>query len=47
MKAIVDLLPAEARERHEPTAEELARTCPPGYKGDRRRRGRAAGPASD
>jgi putative phosphoserine phosphatase/1-acylglycerol-3-phosphate O-acyltransferase len=34
MQAIVDLLPAEARERHEPTAEELARTNPPGYRGD-------------
>ena len=28
MAAIVDLLPPEARERHEPTAEELARTLP-------------------
>ena len=34
MAAIVDLLPAEARERHEPTPEELARTLPSGYKGD-------------
>ena len=30
MAAIVDLLPDEARQRHEPTAEELARTMPPG-----------------
>ena len=29
MAAIVDLLPDEARRRHEPTAEELARTYPP------------------
>ncbi|QGG95097.1 HAD-IB family hydrolase [Actinomarinicola tropica] len=36
MAAIVDLLPDEARQRHEPTAEELARTYPPG-----------AGPAGD
>jgi putative phosphoserine phosphatase/1-acylglycerol-3-phosphate O-acyltransferase len=34
MAAIVDLLPAEARATHEPTAEELARTYPPGYRGD-------------
>jgi putative phosphoserine phosphatase/1-acylglycerol-3-phosphate O-acyltransferase len=34
MKAISALLPAEARQRHEPTPEELARTFPPGYKGD-------------
>ncbi len=34
MAAIVDLLPAEARERHEPTAEELARTYPSGWTGD-------------
>jgi putative phosphoserine phosphatase/1-acylglycerol-3-phosphate O-acyltransferase len=31
MAAIVDLLPPEARGRHEPTAEELARTYPPGH----------------
>jgi putative phosphoserine phosphatase/1-acylglycerol-3-phosphate O-acyltransferase len=30
MAAITDLLPPEARERREPTAEELARTYPPG-----------------
>jgi putative phosphoserine phosphatase/1-acylglycerol-3-phosphate O-acyltransferase len=34
MSAIVDLLPDEARERKEPTDEELLRTFPPGYKGD-------------
>ena len=34
MAAIVDLLPPEAHERHEPTGEELGRTYPPGYRGD-------------
>ncbi len=34
MSAISDLLPDESRERHDPTPEELARTYPPGYKGD-------------
>ena len=34
MAAIVDLLPPEAREHHEPTPDELARTYPAGYKGD-------------
>ncbi len=34
MAAIVDLLPDEARVEREPTAEELARTLPAGYKGD-------------
>jgi putative phosphoserine phosphatase/1-acylglycerol-3-phosphate O-acyltransferase len=34
MKAIVALLPDEAREHKEPTREELLRTFPPGYKGD-------------
>jgi putative phosphoserine phosphatase / 1-acylglycerol-3-phosphate O-acyltransferase len=34
MQAIRDLLPPEANEVREPTAEELARTFPPGYKGD-------------
>jgi putative phosphoserine phosphatase/1-acylglycerol-3-phosphate O-acyltransferase len=34
MAAIVDLLPPEAREHHEPSADELARTLPSGYKGD-------------
>ncbi len=34
MKAIMELLPPEAHERHEPTPEELARTYPPGWSGD-------------
>jgi putative phosphoserine phosphatase / 1-acylglycerol-3-phosphate O-acyltransferase len=34
MAAIVDLLPDEARQWREPTAEELARTYPAGYHGD-------------
>lgn len=34
MAAIVDLLPDEAKLRHDPTPEELARTYPAGYKGD-------------
>lgn len=34
MTAISELLPAEARRRHDPTPEELARTYPPGYKGN-------------
>ena len=34
MKAIVKQLPAEARKRRTPTAEELAATYPPGYEGD-------------
>jgi putative phosphoserine phosphatase/1-acylglycerol-3-phosphate O-acyltransferase len=34
MKAIVALLPEEAREPHDPSDEELRRTYPPGYKGD-------------
>jgi putative phosphoserine phosphatase/1-acylglycerol-3-phosphate O-acyltransferase len=34
MSAIVDLLPPEARERKDPTPDELARTYPPGYKSD-------------
>jgi putative phosphoserine phosphatase/1-acylglycerol-3-phosphate O-acyltransferase len=34
MSAIVDLLPREARQPHEPTEEELARTFPSNYKGD-------------
>ena len=34
MKAITELLPPEAHERREPSEEELARTYPPGYKGD-------------
>jgi putative phosphoserine phosphatase/1-acylglycerol-3-phosphate O-acyltransferase len=34
MEAIVALLPDEAREHREPTAEQLAATYPPGYHGD-------------
>jgi putative phosphoserine phosphatase / 1-acylglycerol-3-phosphate O-acyltransferase len=34
MAALVDLLPAEARVRREPTPDELARALPAGYKGD-------------
>jgi putative phosphoserine phosphatase/1-acylglycerol-3-phosphate O-acyltransferase len=34
MKAIAKLLPEEAQRSHEPTPEELARTYPPGYRGD-------------
>ncbi len=34
MSAIVDLLPQEAKQRHDPTPQELARTYPAGYKGD-------------
>jgi putative phosphoserine phosphatase/1-acylglycerol-3-phosphate O-acyltransferase len=34
MKALVKQLPAEARKRRTPTAEELAATYPPGYEGD-------------
>ncbi len=34
MAALVDLLPAEARVRREPTPEELARSLPAGYQGD-------------
>jgi putative phosphoserine phosphatase / 1-acylglycerol-3-phosphate O-acyltransferase len=34
MAAIVDQLPSEAREHHEPTTEELARTLPSSYTGD-------------
>jgi putative phosphoserine phosphatase/1-acylglycerol-3-phosphate O-acyltransferase len=34
MTAITELLPAEARRRRTPTAEELAAAYPPGYKGD-------------
>ena len=40
MKKITALLPAEARKRRTPTAEELAATFPPGYKGDPARRSR-------
>ena len=34
MEAVVDLLPAEAKVRHEPTDEELARTYPSGHAPD-------------
>jgi putative phosphoserine phosphatase/1-acylglycerol-3-phosphate O-acyltransferase len=34
MKAISALLPPESREHREPTADELAATYPPGYRGD-------------
>ncbi len=34
MQALMDLLPEESREHRTPTAEELARTYPPGYDGD-------------
>lgn len=34
MSAITDLLPDEAREQRTPTAAELARTYPPGYRGE-------------
>lgn len=34
MTAIANMLPAEAREPHEPTAEELALTLPAGHSGD-------------
>lgn len=34
MEGICALLPPEARERRTPTKEELARTYPPGYRGD-------------
>ncbi len=34
MAAIVDLLPPEARQPHDPSPEELARTFPPGHQGE-------------
>jgi putative phosphoserine phosphatase/1-acylglycerol-3-phosphate O-acyltransferase len=34
MDAIVDLLPAEAKRKRKPTAEELARTYPAGHRSD-------------
>jgi putative phosphoserine phosphatase/1-acylglycerol-3-phosphate O-acyltransferase len=34
MEALIQLLPAEARSNRTPTADELLRTFPPGYKGD-------------
>ena len=46
MSALVDLLPAEARVRHEPTPEELARTLPSSYQGDPEAEG-ARRPGSD
>ena len=47
MKAIVELLPPEARIRHVPTAEELAATYPPGYTGRSRRRKPSGRPGTD
>ena len=43
MAAISDLLPPEARRERAPTAEELARTYPPGHSGDGDERGRRPG----
>ncbi len=37
MKALMDLLPPESRERREPTEEEIALALPAGYKGDLRK----------
>ncbi len=37
MKALMDLLPPESRERREPTDEEIALALPAGYKGDQRK----------
>lgn len=37
MKALMDLLPPESRERREPTEEEMASASPAGYKGDLRK----------
>ena len=37
MKALMDLLPPESRERREPTAEEIAMALPAGYMGDQRK----------
>ena len=37
MHAIVAVLPDEAKVRREPTPQELARTYPPGYRGERPR----------
>jgi putative phosphoserine phosphatase/1-acylglycerol-3-phosphate O-acyltransferase len=34
MKALLDLLPNEAREQQNPSTEQLLRTFPPGYDGD-------------
>ena len=41
MTAISDLLPKESRQKRTPTAEELARTYPPGLPGRSPGRGRA------
>ena len=41
MAALADLLPPESRAKRTPTAEELARTFPPGYDGDPAGRGRS------
>ena len=41
MEAIADLLPDEAHLERDPTPAELARTYPPGYKGDPTARGRS------
>lgn len=50
MAAIVDLLPPEAHQRREPTADELAATYPPGHRSDppseRSSPGAAGGPAA-
>jgi putative phosphoserine phosphatase / 1-acylglycerol-3-phosphate O-acyltransferase len=46
MKAIVKQLPADAKLKHEPTAEELAATYPSGYRGDPKRE-RARRPGAD
>jgi len=37
MKALMDLLPPESRERRKPTAEDIAIALPAGYKGDQRK----------
>ena len=37
MKALMDLLPPESRERREPTEEEILLALPPGYQGDQRK----------
>ncbi|HJR25560.1 MAG TPA: HAD-IB family hydrolase, partial [Acidimicrobiales bacterium] len=43
MKAIADLLPVEARVRHEPTEEQLRRTYPKGKIADTDETGRRPG----
>jgi putative phosphoserine phosphatase/1-acylglycerol-3-phosphate O-acyltransferase len=42
MKAISALLPEEARQRHQPSADELARTYPPGWSAARDGEGEAS-----